>query len=556
MKFSEIKSELAPFEALIATIPPGQIQGIKISRSLLSKIDELFQEIALKDERIAYLSGELFGKNNNKEDPESEDSDDGGQEERAKKSEKEAKKKLEDAKPSKKTMPKGAAKKQTVRRRVPKGLKCSTCHGEVKDIGLGHRASEIDLIKMGILDREYLLHRGRCACGEVDFEMPRPERVLEQRDYSSELISQLIVSKFKFHLPVYRQQKQFLDAGIFINRNVLNELVNNAWQVLEPVVKRFRQIAKEQEYKYCDETPICRVKKGKSKRNYLWCLHTELVVVFALTEKRNQELAQKFIGEGGTVVTDGLGIYSEKSIDGIHGNCLAHVLQKFFRSFSSFSQESDKAIDFMVAVYQVEREAKEKELSSADRLALRQQKSKQHMQDLKAYLEGLNPPPRSSLGKAITYTLDRWEEIILFLRDGGVEVDNNRVESLFRDVKLGLKNFLFVQSDVGGEAMAGFYSLIMTCELHGINPQDYLADILVRLANGHLMSDIDSLLPWNWQADCSRQMILSEDEYIEQEYPTQALIEKLGLQGKVTIEGTAKIPFEPAESPKISALSP
>ena len=152
MKFSDITSELAPFEALIETIPHNQIQGIKISRILLSKIDELFQEIAVKDERIEYLSSELFGKNKNKEDPDTAETKDGEQAEE--KSEKDAKKKLEAAKPAKKSMPKGSAKKQTVRRRVPKGLKCSACHGEVKDIGLGHKASEIDLIKMGILDRE------------------------------------------------------------------------------------------------------------------------------------------------------------------------------------------------------------------------------------------------------------------------------------------------------------------------------------------------------------------------------------------------------------------
>ena len=287
MKFSEIKSELAPFEALIETIPEDQIQGIKISRILLSKIDELFEELAVKEERISYLTTELFGKNKNKEDPDSEVADEKDQDEDPKKTEKEAKKRVEDAKSAKTLMPKGSAKKQTVRRRVPKGLKCSACHGDVKDMGYGHKASEIDLIKTGVLDREYMLHRGRCSCGEVDFEMPRPERVLEQRIYTSEFISQLIVSKFKFHLPVYRQQKQFLDAGIYVNRNVLNDLVNNAWKELEPVVKRLRQIAREQEYKYCDETPICRVKNGKSKRYYLWCLHTKLAVVFALTEKRN-----------------------------------------------------------------------------------------------------------------------------------------------------------------------------------------------------------------------------------------------------------------------------
>ena len=386
--------------------------------------------------------------------------------------------------------------------------------------------------------------------------MPRPERVLEQRIYSSEFISQLIVSKFKFHLPIYRQQKQFLDAGIYINRNVLNELVNNAWKELEPVVKRLRQIAREQEYKYCDETPICRVKKGKSNRYYLWCLHTELAVVFELTETRNQALAKDFIGEGGTVMTDGLGIYSQKSIDGIHGNCLAHVLQKFFRSFSSFSEESDKAIDFMVEVYKTEREAKQLGLSSDERLALRQNKSAKHMDALKQFLKNLNPPPRSSLGKAITYTLDRWQEVTLFLRDGGIEVDNNRVESIFRDVKLGLKNYLFVMSDLGGEALAGFYSLIMTCDLHGIIPQDYLADILVRLANGHPNSDIDSLLPWNWVPDPLRLRVSGTDDDIEQEYPRELLIKKLGLEGRAYLDESPKFLDQEILYSEISALSP
>ena len=87
-------------------------------------------------------------------------------------------------------------------------------------------------------------------------------------------------------------------------------------------------------------------------------------MVFNLTETRNQALAKEFIGSGGKVLTDGLSIYSEKSIDGVHGICLAHCLQQYFRSYSSFSEESDKAIDFMVKIYEVEKETKEQGLSS------------------------------------------------------------------------------------------------------------------------------------------------------------------------------------------------
>ena len=161
------------------------------------------------------------------------------------------------------------------------------------------------------------------------------------------------------------------------------------------------------------------------------------------------------------------------------------------------------------------------------------------MAELKEFLESLNPPPRSSLGKAIAYTLERWDKITLFLRDGGIEVDNNRIESIFKDVKLGLKNYLFVQSDIGGEALAGFYSLIKTCELHGVNQHDYLSDVLSRLAGGHLNSELDSLMPWNWKPDESRLKISSEDYYVEQDYPLDLLIKKLGLEGKVYIDKTS-----------------
>jgi len=99
-----------------------------------------------------------------------------------------------------------------------------------------------------------------CQCGETDFEMPRPIRPLERSTYTSAFISRLIVSKFKFHLPVYRQQKQLLDSGIFVNRNVLNELILKSWKQLAPVVRRLRKIARKLKIRYLDETPICRIR--------------------------------------------------------------------------------------------------------------------------------------------------------------------------------------------------------------------------------------------------------------------------------------------------------
>lgn len=543
MKFTEIPELLAKIEALIETIPCQQIQGLKISRLIYAKAEEMATEMAVMRERIDYLEKELFGRRKNNSDPEDEASQSSEAEnedenaEANKKAERAAKKKYENAKPTEKENPKGHVTTQQVRRKVPKGIYCRHCQSEIKDEGLGHKAYETDLIPMKVVEREYLLHRGSCTCGAVQFEMPRPERALEKSNFTADFISHLIVSKFKFHLPVYRQQKQLLDYGIFINRSVLNNHILNSWKLFEPIVNLMKVKIRNQKHKYVDETPICKIEGKKSLRNYLWCLYSKLGIVFELTDKRNQELAKKIIGPGGTTMTDALGIYCEKSIDGNHGNCLAHALQQFFRSFSAFPEDSDQAIDYLVKVYDVEREAKKLGKTGEERKEYRQEHSKPIIDAFYDFLSTLNPPPRSSLGKAIKYCTNRREKLSLFLTDGLLEVDNNRVESLFRDVKLGMKNFLFVQSDEGGEALAGFYSLIASLELYGKKPGEYFADVLMKISNGHPQSRLEELLPWNWEAKPSGQENKNaESDYYEETYSIDTLVKKLGIEGTVIVK--------------------
>ncbi len=96
----------------------------------------------------------------------------------------------------------------------------------------------------------------------------------------------------------------------------------------------------------------------------------------------------------------------------------------------------------------------------------------------------------------------------------------------------------------------------MTCELHGINPQNYLSDILIHLVNDHPKFDFDLLLPWNWKADPSRLKISSTDEYIEQDYPIEKLIKKFGLEGKIYLDESSSFPGNLIQSSEMAALSP
>jgi transposase len=100
------------------------------------------------------------------------------------------------------------------------------------------------------------------------------------------------------------------------------------------------------------------------------------------------------------------------------------------------------------------------------------------------------------MGEAIGYALGQWDALTLFLTDPHLPVDNNASERALRVAALGRKNFLFVGSDEAGET-AGLYSLIATCEANGVNPVEYLADVLLRVQT-HPASRIDELLPHNW----------------------------------------------------------
>jgi len=148
-------------------------------------------------------------------------------------------------------------------------------------------------------------------------------------------------------------------------------------------------------------------------------------------------------------------------------------------------------------LYKIERLYRD--ASAQERLHSRKLLSHPILTELYQYLHSLNPPPQSALGKAISYAVNHKKALCYFVENGQVRIDNNHVEGQFRPAKLGFKNFLFTQSTLGTEAVAGMYSLIATCVLHGVSPLHYLADVLARLNSGHPQSRLDELLPWNWQ---------------------------------------------------------
>ncbi|QDE94121.1 transposase [Myxococcus xanthus] len=158
-------------------------------------------------------------------------------------------------------------------------------------------------------------------------------------------------------------------------------------------------------------------------------------------------------------------------------------------------------MDFILELYRVEAQAREADVvRTAAHRELRQVHSAPVLARLRVWLEAQAPrhPPKSPLGQAISYAMKQWEALTRFVENERLPLDNNRSESALRKAALGRKNFLFVGHEAAGENLAGLYALVATCGANQINPEAYLADVLLRVQT-HPNSRIGELLPHEWK---------------------------------------------------------
>jgi len=100
-----------------------------------------------------------------------------------------------------------------------------------------------------------------------------------------------------------------------------------------------------------------------------------------------------------------------------------------------------------------------------------------------------------TLSEALTYLTNQRTALRRFLDDPKIPLRNNIAERHLRIVAIGRKNFLFAGHHEGAQNLAVLQSIVATCQLHDVNPEAYLADVLVRITPG---CDVEPLLPWNW----------------------------------------------------------
>jgi len=184
----------------------------------------------------------------------------------------------------------------------------------------------------------------------------------------------------------------------------------------------------------------------------------------------------------------------------ILANCLSHARRKFVDVTEVFPEECRFVIEKLKDVYKNEAVVKQRKLSDEERLKYHQENSKPLMDDLEEWLQEQfdqkKVEPNSSLGGAISYMLNHWKPLTLFLREPGAPLDNNLCEQTLKRAILHRKNALFFKTQHGAYIADLYMSIIHTCTLAGVNPFDYLTELEKNASE--MRKNPGQWLPWNY----------------------------------------------------------
>jgi len=333
-----------------------------------------------------------------------------------------------------------------------------------------------------------------------------PTFPIEKGMAGSGLLAQIMIDKFVDHLPIYRQIERFKRERIRISSSTINGWQESVASLLWPLYETLKNRVLQQGYIQADETPIQvldKTKKGKTHKGYHWIYHSPLekTVFFDYQHGRSQKRpAQLLKGFKGYLQTDGYVVYDliSKSKDITHLNCMAHARRKFEKALAYDKQRAEYAMEMFQKLYAIEARAREDDLPPEERYELRLREALPILNELgkwmvKTYKETM---PKSPIGLAVAYCLPRWDNLLNYLHDGSLEIDNNWAENAVRPIALGRKNYLFAGSQRGAERAAMFYSFFATCKKNEINPFDWLKEVL-ELIPEHKVSKLHELLPQN-----------------------------------------------------------
>lgn len=334
---------------------------------------------------------------------------------------------------------------------------------------------------------------------------------------SPDAVAYIMTQKYLMDIPLYRQEKDFERRDILLSRQTMaNWIMKSSEMWLKPIYDVLHKRLINSEAAHADETTVQVLKelgKKPQSKSYMWLYRTgryeeEQAALYDYRRSRNAKYAEEFLeGFSGYLHCDGYQAYKGlKNVTLVQ--CWAHSGRKFDEALTCLKTEDRKdskaaiGLAYCDKLFKIERDIKD--LPPDEKYIKRQELSKPVLDEFFTWLNSLNPAKQSHLGKAVSYTLNQWNNLQNFLLDGRLDISNNSAEHLAKSFAVCRKNFLFSNTPRGAHASAVVMSVIETAKLNKIDPFKYLTYIFHMAPQLDMTNeeDVKKLMPEVFKGKC------------------------------------------------------
>lgn len=397
---------------------------------------------------------------------------------------------------------------------------CDCCGGSLHEMTTETRR-EIAVMPPQVKLVEHVRHVYACRhCERHELQTPiltapMPRPVYPGSLASPSAMAHIMCQKYVNGLPLYRQEQDWARLGYPLSRQTMaNWMIYGAEQWLKPVVAEMKRYLLKQEVLHADETTLQVLKepgKAAQSESYMWLYRTGQgvgpVVLYDYQRTRGGEHPRDMLaGFNGYLHVDGYpGYHKVKDVTLV--GCWAHARRKYDEALKAAPEARSnphsvaaQGLAWCNQLFAIERELKE--ATPEERRKAREEQSRPVLDGYYAWLRQQKPRtmPKSLLGQAIAYSLNQWDKLTAFLKDGRLEIDNNRGERSIKPFVIGRKNWLFAYTPRGAAASAAIYSVIETAKENGLHPFRYLTYLFEQLPQQVNLQEaqvLEPFMPWS-----------------------------------------------------------
>ena len=425
-------------------------------------------------------------------------------------------------------IPEGIPVEQVEHRLEGEDLVCPQCGDTMTEIGT-EVVNKLKIIPAQAIVEQHVYYTYACkrcsesadeGCETPVVKAAREKNIIPGSFATPEAIAHIMTQKFVMASPLYRQEQEMNRKGIHLSRQTMSNWILKATEdYLTPVYEQLHRELLHRDVLHADETTLQVLHEpGKKPQSdsYMWLYRTsgdtdKPVVLYEYQPGRGAKHPKEFLsGYKGYLHTDGYAGYHDLGEDITVVGCWAHARRKFDEAVKSLPKgkakgsSASQGLAYCDLLFAIEKGLAEKNATTEERYQERLEQAKPVLDAMFAWANSRTAAPKSALGRAFTYLKEQWPYLTSYLKDGRLEISNNRAERSIKPFVIDRKNFLFANTPKGATGSAVMFSLIQTAIENNLDPYKYLTWLLKQAKDSDITDAqvVQSLLPWNALVEC------------------------------------------------------